>query len=108
MESQAADPHSVFNFYRSVLRVRRASPALTSGAFQALDANEGVLAYTRTNGGERLMVVMNFMDRSQDALVRAPGAGTATVLLGSHRLAGASVAVPLLRLQPLESVILQP
>ena len=92
----------------ALLRVRRASPALNSGDFQALDANKGVLAYTRTNGGERLMVVMNFMDRSQDAFVRASGAGAATVLLGSHRQAGASVAVPSLRLQPLESVILQP
>jgi alpha-glucosidase len=108
VEKQAANPHSVFNFYRALLRVRRGSPALSSGDFQALDANEGVLAYTRTNGGERLMVVMNFMDRSQDAFVRAPGAGAATVLLGSHRQAGASVAVPSLRLQPLESVILQP
>jgi hypothetical protein len=39
--------------------------------------------------------------------VQATGADVATILLGSHRPPGAAVAVPSLRLQPLESVILQ-
>jgi hypothetical protein len=50
---------------------------------------------------------MNFTDVIQNALVRAAGAGAATVLLGSHRPAGAVVAIASLRLQPLESVILR-
>jgi glycosidase len=107
VEQQTADAESVFNFYRSLLKIRRSSRALTAGDFQALDANTGVLAYTLTNAGERLLAVMNFTDRGQDALVRGAGAGAAAVLLGSHRQAGAAVAIPSLRLQSLESVILQ-
>ena len=107
VERQAADPRSVFNLYRSLLTIRRGSHALRSGDFQALDANGGVLAYVRTNNDDRLLVVMNFTDLTQDALVQATGADAATILLGSHRPPGAAVAVPSLRLQPLESVILQ-
>jgi alpha-glucosidase len=84
---QAADPDSVLNFYRSLLRVRRASGALVSGQFQALDSPAGVLAYARTNRSDELIVVLNFTDRIQDAILPAAASGRSTVVFGSHRRA---------------------
>ena len=107
MQRQAADPDSVLNFYRSLLRLRRASGALASGGFQALDAPDGVLAYARTDPGERVIVVLNFTDRVQQAAVGAAGTGPATVVLGSHKQAGHEIRLSSLRLEPLESVIVR-
>jgi hypothetical protein len=54
-----------------------------------------------------VIVVLNFTSEAQELIVPhlTPNA---TVLLGSHRPAGEHVAVPPLRLRPLESVVLQP
>ena len=107
VQRQAADPDSVLNFYRSLLRLRRASGALASGGFQALDAPDGVFAYARTDPRERLIVVLNFTDRIQQATVGAVDTDPATVVLGSHKRAGDEVRLSSMRLEPLEAVIVR-
>jgi alpha-glucosidase len=101
---QMADPDSVFNFFHSLLQVRRGSAALAAGRFQALESVPGVLAYSRTSGADRLIVVLNFTNQVQHA---ATGAGAATVVLGTHRRAGEAMPGSSLALQPLEAVILR-
>jgi len=44
---------------RTLLALRRAEPALSVGEMELLDAPEGVLAYTRTDGSRRLLVLLN-------------------------------------------------
>jgi alpha-glucosidase len=106
--AQASNPASILNFYRSLLRVRRASASLVSGTFQGLDAGAGALAYVRTSETERLIVVLNFKSQATEANVGVAGADDARVVLGSHRRAGEPIALSSLRLDPLEAVILQP
>jgi alpha-glucosidase len=107
VERQSADPGSVLSFYRSLLRLRRTNPALRSGRFEAVESTNGVLAYVRTHGDQRVIVVLNFTNEVRDVTVSqlTPGA---TILLGSDRHAGEHAAGRPLRLQPLESVVLQP
>ena len=107
VERQSGDPASVLSFYRSLLRLRRTNPALLSGGFEAVESGQALLAYVRASGDQRVIVVLNFTSDVQELTVAqlAPGA---TVLLGSHRPAGERVDVRPLRLQPLESVVLQP
>ena len=107
VERQSADPASVLTFYRSLLRLRRTSPALLSGGFEAVESNRGLLAYIRTGGEQRAIVVLNFTAEAQE-LTLSQVAPSATVLLGSHRPAGEHVDGRPLRLRPLESVVLQP
>ena len=107
VERQAGDPASVLSFYRSLLRLRRTNPALLSGSFEAVESAPGLLAYARTRGEHRATVVLNFTNQVQD-LVVAHDRPSASVLLGSDRRAGERVGVRPLRLQPLESVILEP
>jgi alpha-glucosidase len=56
---QAAES-SILHLYRRLLAARRASPALATGAVSLLDAPAGVLAYERSQGDDRRVVVVNF------------------------------------------------
>jgi alpha-glucosidase len=58
--AQERDPGSVLHLHRALLALRRARPALALGDLRLIDAAEGVLAYERTLGGERLGVALNF------------------------------------------------
>ncbi|WP_371734379.1 glycoside hydrolase family 13 protein [Brenneria sp. hezel4-2-4] len=64
---QAKDPDSVYNFYRQLIAIRHATPALTYGAFQDLDpANNDVYAYTRILNGDKYLIVVNFKEQPID------------------------------------------
>jgi len=107
VDAQHADPASILGYYRSLLRLRRDNPALASGVYEGLDQRPGILAYARTNSGQRLVVVLNFTSEVREMAGLPIDASAATVLLGTHRAAGDSVSVQPLRLRPLESLILQ-
>jgi len=58
---ETADAHSVYNYYRRMIEVRRGAPALIYGDFKDLDpAHASVFAYTRTLGAASYLVVLNF------------------------------------------------
>lgn len=59
VDAQEADPDSVLGFTRKVIALRRASPALRTGEFMALDTPEPVLAFERRADNERLACVFN-------------------------------------------------
>jgi alpha-glucosidase len=59
--AQHADDRSILHLARALLALRRASPALRRGTLTLLDdAPEGVLAYERSDGGDRRRVWVNF------------------------------------------------
>ncbi len=81
--TQSADSASVLSFYRRLLWVRRAHPALQIGAFDwEVRARHGVLAWWRTTADERVLVVIN--TRPAARTVTLPGAPGWEVLLGTH------------------------
>jgi alpha-glucosidase len=57
---QAADPGSVLNAYRAMIRFRHAQPALRLGSMQLLDSPEGSIALLREHGGQTLLAAFNF------------------------------------------------
>ncbi len=58
---QAADPESVLETYRRLLRARRANPTLCSGRFARIDSgNADVLAWTRSHEDDQALVLVNF------------------------------------------------
>ena len=59
--AQTADPGSVLNFFRGLLRLRREMPALQRGTFQPLTARPvHVLAYLRQPAQQPALVALNF------------------------------------------------
>ena len=61
-QAQDADPASMLNLYRRLLTVRRGSAALRRGSFRFLDSPAEVLAYERSAGDDRRIVLVNFAD----------------------------------------------
>jgi glycosidase len=64
VEEEDRDPHSLLNFYRLLLRVRRAHAALRSGAQRILASAPDTLVIERGQGDERLWLVSNLSGRS--------------------------------------------
>jgi glycosidase len=58
--TQDADPDSLLETYRSLVRLRAAHPALLSGAIVPIDASDRhVVAYLRSDGDRAVLVVAN-------------------------------------------------
>ena len=83
---QADDPDSVLATYRRVLAYRRTAPALRTGTMERLESGSpDVLAWTRTHGDQRLMVVVNFVAEPRRIDVDSLGGGRWAARIGSHR-----------------------
>jgi alpha-glucosidase len=64
--TQQDEPGSIYNLYRCLLQLRRASPVLTHGEYRALDDTPAaVYGYLREYGGDRLLVLLNFEGESK-------------------------------------------
>lgn len=61
VETELADPASILSFYRKMVALRNAHPALNSGAMEILghDQPQNVAAYLRTAASERVLVLIN-------------------------------------------------
>ncbi len=51
---------SLLGFYKKMLRLRKAEAALREGEIEFLDSPPSILAYLRSRGPERLLVLLNF------------------------------------------------
>jgi alpha-glucosidase len=77
---QEEDAGSMLNFYRSMLKMRRRNSALISGDFKFVNPgptkagskSEGSLAFTRTCDQQRLLVVLNMSNTTQQVAVDLP------------------------------------
>jgi alpha-amylase len=58
--TEAVDPASLLTYYRALVALRRAHPALAGGDYAALQsADRAVYAFLRQGGGEQVLVVLN-------------------------------------------------
>jgi glycosidase len=60
--AQQRDPGSLFNFYRELIALRRAQPALTQGRYEADRVDGLVWSFQRVHGGQRVFVAINYGD----------------------------------------------
>jgi oligo-1,6-glucosidase/alpha-glucosidase len=66
VQAQEMDDESVLNTYKAVLRLRQGVSALRTGILQILDGTDidpDLLVYTRTDGDQTVLVVINFANR---------------------------------------------
>jgi len=57
--AQEADPDSMLNLTRALLRLRRTVPALSVGNYLPVASSNGLLAFTRHSGRSRVLVALN-------------------------------------------------
>ena len=98
VEAERADPRSMLTLYRRLLALRRGSPALTSGGYRTLVADEATFAYLRDD----TLVALNLSERPQ-AVPLAALAGR--VALSSHLDDREDDVAGELRLRPAEAVV---
>jgi alpha-glucosidase len=83
VEQQLSDPDSLLNFFKQIIQVRKAEPALQRGDFVPLVKDpRHYLAYLRTYGNDQVLVVLNFSSR--DLIFDMPD-GTWTSLLEAEQ-----------------------
>jgi alpha-glucosidase len=103
VKDQAGDPSSLLSFYKTLLRLRKAEPALRLGELRFLDGPPGILAYERRMEGRGIRVILNFKDRPASFRLDAPG----SVLLSTARPAGQALGAGRIRLSARECLFLR-
>jgi alpha-glucosidase len=101
---QSADPGSLLTFYKRLLWLRRASPALYGGSYRPLDTAPEVFAYLRERAGERKLVVLNFS--TQPITAHLPLAGAGRLALSTHPNRPVQMPLDALPLDALEGLLL--
>lgn len=95
---QEADPDSLLNYYRRLIRLRQSEPALSRGAVRSLDTGrEDVIAWERSGDGRRLVVVANLGGETLNGFT-IPGTGelivTVELLHGTPVGSGTATLAP--------------
>lgn len=106
---QRDDPGSLLSFYRRLLGLRRATPALVAGDYRAVDENNAeVLAFVRRDpaSGQACLVALNFSSRA-GASATGLAAAPSRVLLSTAAGRGESVSTGQLVLAPHEILIVE-
>jgi alpha-glucosidase len=71
--AQARDLQSILSLYHALIRLRRAEPALSVGAYAPVAADETILSYERRHGDRRLLIALNMSGGSQALSTRHSG-----------------------------------
>jgi oligo-1,6-glucosidase len=59
--AQEKDPHSILNYFRQIVRLRKDNLVLVYGKYKLVDKdNPDVYAYTREGYGKKMLIVLNF------------------------------------------------
>ncbi|WP_037034540.1 alpha-glucosidase [Rahnella sp. WP5] len=87
---QREDKHSVLNFYRALIRLRRQMPALIEGNYQLLlPSHPHIYAYLRTLENQQILVIGNFSACPQEVDSQQLALEDAQLLLGNYQEEGA-------------------
>lgn len=87
---QREDNHSVLNFYRALIRLRRQMPALIEGNYQLLlPSHPHIYAYLRTLENQQILVIGNFSACPQEVDSQQLALEGAQLLLGNYQEEGA-------------------
>ena len=100
-------PDSIFNYYKTLIRLRRTNTALRDGDFVLVnESDKTVLAFVRkANDGKTVLVALNFTATTQAPSFHLDAAKQATTLLSSFSKAGESRDLKAFVLPPFGSFI---
>ena len=71
VQMQRADPNSIFNFYKAMLKLRNTLPSIARGTFEHSFADRLVLGWQRQWGSQTTLVLINY--GRQPARAQVPG-----------------------------------
>lgn len=107
---QDADPRSLLNWYRRLIRLRAEQPALQTGSYRAIEgAPTGVFGYARASERDTLAVLLNFTPREATFRLEpdpSRAGGHRTLLSNYEDVPSERTGTADLRLRPHEVLIL--
>lgn len=66
VREQVADPQSLLNFYKHILRMRKSTPALVEGDYRPVhNDSAGYLAFLRSTPEQTVLVVLSFSEKRE-------------------------------------------
>ena len=66
VETEAKDPDSIFNCYKTLLKLRNTNAALRDGTQESINEDaENVFAFVRRSGDKAVLVVLNMSEKAQ-------------------------------------------
>ena len=102
VQDEGKDPNSTLNYFKKMVKTRKENLALIYGKYTLIDAsNEQIYAYTKELDGKKLLVVLNFSDKTATLNSDLVGKG-AKVLIGNLETPSKTSTF-----QPYEAVIYQ-
>jgi alpha-glucosidase len=106
VEAQRAIPTSILSLYRRLISMRKASPALLSGRYDALDnVPESCFVYLRQHAGQRMLVALNFSD--DEHRLSLPDLGVGQLVISTHLDREGTIDLAVLHLRGHEGVIVE-
>ncbi|HUI42713.1 MAG TPA: alpha-glucosidase [Terriglobia bacterium] len=108
VETESADPASILNYYKALLRLRRESPALLDGEYQTVGDDPHVFAYLRKAAGQTVVVALNMSADPQRLDLPATGLGQRSLkpMLSSLGPADEGTVKRGITLKPFEAMVL--
>ncbi|MFO7631289.1 MAG: alpha-amylase family glycosyl hydrolase [Caldilinea sp.] len=104
---QSQDAKSALCFFRALAALRQSSSALQIGDYTSVETGvENIFAYTRTHGGERLLIVLNFADTTHRIDVSRLGS-EAEILLSTGMESSGKVRLRALYVVGNEGIVLR-
>jgi glycosidase len=72
LEEEKNDPNSLWNFYRTMIGLRRSNPVLIKGGYKTLTNNsDKVFSFERAEGNKKVIIVINLSDKNQDVAIQS-------------------------------------
>lgn len=105
---QQADPSSMLNHYKSMLSLRRRTPALIDGDYTVVnDDAPDYLAFLRqsTDKQQTCLVILNLSDKTQEASFNLANSSKITCLFSTHKPENSILSLSGLQLAPFEILV---
>ncbi len=101
--AQDTNPNSILNHFRKMTRLRKANKVLVYGAYDMiLDDHEQIYAFTRMQGDDKVLVLLNFSDTNASANL-PEGLLTGDILINNYE--ANPVEEMAISLEPYQAVI---
>jgi glycosidase len=91
VQTQAAQSNSLLNWYKAIIAVRQAHPALRRGIHVSATATGTTLSFQREDGNQRAVVMINY--GTGNALINASGLPANGVLTNAFPPSGTNVDI---------------
>ncbi|MGK7927619.1 MAG: alpha-glucosidase [Spirulina sp.] len=102
---QSQNPHSILNYYKQLIRLRRDRAPLRRGTLTLIGQDENVLAYTRQTDEEQIFILLNMSPHQQHFSLTELTDRPWQILLSTHPESDRETVQKDIKLMPFEGAI---